>query len=80
MPPNNMCMHAWHVTIDLSGASCVLYAMFEIQICVRAHHVYKDIWTPFEGETLSCEREEDNTADPYAVAVRSRRSWDEEYW
>ena len=66
------CMHAWHVTIDPSGASCVVYAMFEIQSCVRGHHVYKDIWTPFVGETLSCEREEDNTADPYAVAVKKK--------
>ena len=66
------CMHAWHAAIDLSGASRVVYAMFEIQSCVRGHHVYKDIWTPFVGETLSCEREEDNTADPYAVAVKKK--------
>ena len=66
------CMHAWHVAINLSGASCVLYAMFEIQSCVRGYHVYKDIWTPSVGETLSCEREEDNTADPYAVAVKKK--------
>ena len=59
------CMHAWHAVIDLSGTSRVVYAMFEIQSCVRGHHVYKDIWAPFVGETLSCEREEDNTADPY---------------
>ena len=64
------CMHAWHVMINLSGTSRVVYAMFEIQSCVRGHHVYKDIWTRFVGETLSCEREEDNTADPYAVAVK----------
>ena len=39
---------------------------------MRGHHVCKDIWTPFVGETLSCKREEDTTADPYAVAVKKR--------
>ena len=26
----------------------------------------------FVGEALSCEREEDNTTDPYAVAVKKK--------
>ena len=46
-----------------------MISMLEIQSCVRGYHVYKDSWTPFVDETLACQREEDNGADPYAVAV-----------
>ena len=47
-------------------------SMFEIHSCVRGHHVYKAIWMPFVGKALSCERQEDNTTDPYAVAVKKK--------
>ena len=55
--------------------ACFLHAMcsmFEIHSCVIGHLVYKDIWMPFVGEALSCEREEDNTTDPYVVAVKKK--------
>ena len=42
---------------------------FESQSCVRGFHVYKSIWTPFIGETLSCSRETTNLHDPFAVKV-----------
>ena len=41
-----------------------------VDSCVRGFHMYQDIWTPVTGEHLSCETEESNTFDPYAVAVR----------
>ena len=47
-------------------------SMFEIHGCVRGHHVYKDIWTLFVGKALFCEREEDNTTDPFAVSVKNK--------
>jgi hypothetical protein len=31
--------------------------------------VYKSIWTPFIGETLSCSRETTNLHDPFALKV-----------
>ena len=41
----------------------------EFQSCIRGFHVYKSIWTPFIGETLSCSRETSNLHDPFAVKV-----------
>ena len=38
--------------------------------CVRGFHVYQDIWTPATGERLSCQTEDSNAIDPYAVAVK----------
>ena len=32
---------------------------FEFQEFITRHHVYKDAWTPFHGEKLSCERQPD---------------------
>ena len=37
---------------------------------VRHFHIYKDAWTPTTGEVLSCEREDGNPMDPYAVAIK----------
>ena len=37
--------------------------------CIRGHHISKAFWTPTIGETLCCEKESGNAADPYAVAV-----------
>ena len=42
----------------------------EVESCVRGFHVYKDKWTPTIGETLSCELEDGNLFDPYAVAIK----------
>ena len=33
--------------------------------CVRGYHVYQEIWTPSEGETLICSRETSNREDPF---------------
>jgi len=41
-----------------------------VDSCVCGFHVYKDIWTPATGEVLSCEREDRNLMDPYAVAIQ----------
>ena len=38
-------------------------------ICVRGYHVYQEIWTPAEGETLICSKETRNREDSFAVAV-----------
>ena len=36
----------------------------------RGHHVYKEVWMPIIGEVLQCEKEEGNSHDLYAVAVK----------
>ena len=40
-----------------------------VDSCVRGFHVYQDIWTPTTGERLSCQTEDSNEFDPYAVAI-----------
>ena len=42
---------------------------YEIESCIRGYHIYKNLWTSFVGESLECNRETDNTEDPYAVCV-----------
>ena len=37
---------------------------------VHGFHVYRDIWTLTTGECLSCQTEDSNTFDLYAVAIR----------
>ena len=46
---------------------------FQIESCVRGHHIYKDIWNP-SGEELTCSHEIENTKDPFAVAVKCYRT------
>ena len=42
---------------------------FELDSCIRGHHIYKDVWTPVVDEGLNCRREEGNISDPYVVAA-----------
>ena len=42
---------------------------FEVESCVRGHHVYQSVWNPQLGQMLLCERELGNPKDPYAIAV-----------
>ena len=41
-----------------------------VESCVRGFYVYKNVWTPVTGEVLSCEMEDENFFDPYAVAIK----------
>ena len=43
--------------------------VFVVDSCIRGHHVSKSFWTSSIDETLSCEREEGNMYDPYAVSM-----------
>ena len=40
---------------------------------LRGFHVYCEIWEPYVGEELTCEIEEDNDHDPYAVSMMKQR-------
>ena len=44
---------------------------FIIDSCVRGHHVSKEFWTPELGKELSCQCEEGNLNDVYAVAAKT---------
>ena len=55
-------------------SSSTTYSMGSV---VRGHHVYKEIWTSFIGEELSCQREDGNIHDMYAVAVIKELHWRE---
>ena len=49
---------------------CMAEAEFETESSVRGYHVYRKHWNPVFGERLNCEREEGNTQDRYAVAIK----------
>lgn len=44
---------------------------FSLQLdsCIRGHHVYKTIWTPSLGESLSLKSESGNSHDRFAISV-----------
>ena len=44
--------------------------MFSIDLVVRGHHIYKDIWTLYVGEKLLCQVESSNVHDVYAFAIK----------
>ena len=46
------------------------YLSYEYNSCIRGHHIYKDIWSPYVSEELAFVVEENNIHDPYAVAVK----------
>lgn len=43
---------------------------YHLDSCVRGYHVYQTVWSPAEGEILTCSRETTNPRDPYAVVVQ----------
>ena len=47
---------------------------FEWPCCIRGYHIYKEIWDAAIGEHLTCERENSNNHDRYAVAVTKDRT------
>ncbi len=53
------------------AVNVLMAEIFQIASCVRGYHVYKAIWNPFAGQEYTCEREEANGEDPYAVAIIS---------
>ena len=42
---------------------------YSIESVIRGHHVFKSIWSPFVGETLSVKQGKGNRHDRFAVAV-----------
>ena len=52
-----------------NSCSRVLLDFFVINSHVRGYHVYKDIWSPYEGEVLQLQREPSNPNDKFAVTV-----------
>ena len=42
---------------------------FEVQSCIRGHHIYQSVWKPQIEQSLQCECEQGNLKDPYAIAV-----------
>ena len=41
-----------------------------VESCVHGFHVYQDIWMLTTGERLSCQTEDSNAFDLYAVDIR----------
>ena len=52
----------------LIDSSCPMDT-YEVESCVRGHHVFGSIWSPTIGEQLVCKRQIGNPQDVYAVAV-----------
>ena len=49
-------------------------ASVAIESCVRGHHIYQSVWNPFDGEELNCYTEQNNSHDPYTVAIMKRNT------
>ena len=47
---------------------------FQLESCVRGHHIYKSTWTPLLGEVLHCKIESGNAQDRYAVGIQRRNT------
>ena len=45
----------------------VLITTLDLEVLIKGHHVYKDIWTPEQGEQLDVLMEPDNQMDKFAV-------------
>jgi len=43
--------------------------MYEVDSCVRGHHVFRGIWNPTIGEQLACKGEASNTQGIYTVTI-----------
>ena len=48
-------------------------AFYEKEYSIRGFHIFKDVWTPVEGEILDTSRERNNPYDKYAVAVKKEQ-------
>ena len=50
--------------------SIVLITTLNLETFIKGHHVYKDIWTPKQGEQLDVLMKPDNRMDKFAVCVK----------
>ena len=48
----------------------ILITTLNLETFIKGHHVYKDIWTPKQGEQLDVLIEADNRMDKFAVCVK----------
>ena len=48
----------------------VLITTLDLETFIKGHHVYKDIWTPKQGEQLDVLMEPDNQMEKFAVCVK----------
>ena len=48
----------------------VLITTLDLKTFIKGHHVYKDIWTPKQGEQLDVLMVPDNRMDKFAVCVK----------
>ena len=48
----------------------VLITTLDLETFFKGHHVYKDVWTPKQGEQLDALMEPDNRMDKFAVCVK----------
>ena len=39
------------------------------ELCIRGHHIHKEIYDPAIGEVVQCEREPRNVVDQYSVTI-----------
>ena len=47
-----------------------LITTLDLETFIKGHHVYKDIWTPKQGEQLDVLMEPDNRMDKFAVCMK----------
>lgn len=55
--------------VELNTLPTLLIKTYEFESFIMGYHVYKTIWTPFEGEELTAIMEPQNIEDKFAVAI-----------
>ena len=80
----NPSLHVWTLCIGIFAFKmtaeiiCLQYELpivflittLDLETFIKGHHVYKDIWTPKQGEQLDVLMEPDNRMDKFAVCVK----------
>ena len=58
-----------HSELSHQEAASITDLQFVTESSIQGYHVYKSIWSPEIGETLSTKKEHNNPRDRFAVAV-----------
>ena len=74
-------MGTWLFILFILPITCInlkqkkMAASLGFASCVRGDHVYQEIWTATEGQTLLCNRDTRSRVDSFAVAVILLWGW-----
>ena len=67
---SSVIFRTFSLSLTLFFAFSLRHLESQIDIYVKGHHVYKDIWTPEIGVSLDVQIELNNPLDKYSVCIR----------